>query len=346
MKPNNCFFSANQPLGVWILGFLCACLFVLIGASQAADPADSGSKPTQQGENRMNPSTVIATVNDEPVTVGDVNQEMSMMLSRMSSQPLPPQAIEQLRPQLEPQAFNQIVLKIELKSYADANGVSVPDASLDHEIDQVQSQFPNKEMFEQALSQQGMTMDALKDQIERQMLVSSAVDHYLGTLPDPSEDTLKTYYDEHLDDYASDETVAASHILIGFDQGDTDEAKAAKKEEAEEIRKELVGGADFATLAKEHSSCPSKEKGGSLGEFGKGQMVPPFEEAAFALEPGEISDVVETQFGYHVIKVSEHNTGETPSFEEAKDDVKKAVNEEKLEDWFQGLIADAKIEKN
>ncbi len=329
---------------------LVLCVFVLSSDCLAVDtPVDGkpeGATSTQTGEKPMEPGTVIATVNDEDVTLGDLNQEMSLMLSRMSAQPLPPEAVEQMRPQLEPQAFNQIVLKIELKSYADSNGVTVSDASLDQELSQVLTQFPSEEVFEQALAQQGITKEALRDQIERQMVVSTAVDHYLGTLPEPSDDTLKAYFDEHLDDYKSDESVAASHILLGFEPSDQETEKETKKNQAEEIRKQLVEGADFGELAKEHSSCPSSAQGGSLGEFGRGQMVPPFENAAFELKPGEVSEVVETQFGYHVITVTKHDTGETPTFEDAKERVEQAVGEQSLEKWFEGLIAQAKITRN
>lgn len=332
-----------------LCGLLLVAGIVLGGVGQAADPVP-GAEPDpisiQKGDPPMDPAAVIATVNDETVTLEELNREMTLMLSRMSSQPLPPQVVEQMRPQLEPQAFNQIVLKIVLKAYAVANNITVSDASIEGEISQILAQFPSELVFEQALAQQGMTKDSLKGQIENQMLISTAVDHYMETLPEPTDDSLKTYYDTHAEEYKTDETVAASHILIGFEPTDTDTEKGAKKAQAEVIRKQLVDGADFAALAKEHSSCPSSAQGGSLGEFGKGQMVPPFEKAAFELEPGGISEVVETQFGYHLITVTKHDQGSTPSFDEAKERVEKAVNEEKLESWFEGLIAQAKIERN
>lgn len=329
---------AGRIVGLTLL--VCALAMAPRSEGQDAVPAPEGA-----AQEAADPETVIATVNGEPVTAGELNREIGLMLSRMSSQPLPPQAIEQMRPRLEPQAFNQIVLKKELKSYAKANGVEVTEASVDGQVDQIISQFPNPQMFEQALSQQGMTRDDLEEQIGNQLLVSSAVDHYMDSLPAPTEESLKTYFDEHIDDYKEDESVSASHILIGFEPNDDDAAKGEKKARIEGIKKELDGGADFAALAKEHSSCPSGQQGGDLGEFGKGQMVPEFEKAAFELEPGKVSEVVETQFGYHLIRVSKHDQAGTPSFEEAKEQVEQAVNEAKLESWFEGLIAQAKIEK-
>lgn len=101
------------------------------------------------------------------------------------------------------------------------------------------------------------------------------------------------------------EQVQASHILLMY-KGSARSTATRSKEEAEakikELKNELAGGADFAALAKQHSDCPSGERGGDLGAFGRGQMVRPFEEAAFQMQVGEVSDVVETDFGYHLIK--------------------------------------------
>jgi peptidyl-prolyl cis-trans isomerase C len=130
-------------------------------------------------------------------------------------------------------------------------------------------------------------------------------------------------------------------------------ADSAKKEEArkkiESVQEKLKAGGDFAALAKELSDCPSKEKGGDLGYFGKGQMVKPFEDAALALKPGETSGIVETQFGYHIIKLVEIKTEGIMPYTEVKDQLTQYLKQEKvkagLDSYLAGLEKMSKIEK-
>jgi foldase protein PrsA len=132
-------------------------------------------------------------------------------------------------------------------------------------------------------------------------------------LQQATDEDAKEYYDENQDQFNVDE-VEASHILV------TDE-KLAK-----DILKEIKDGGDFAELAKEHSIDGSKASGGELGYFGKGAMVPEFEEAAFALKPGEVSDIVASQFGYHIIKVTDKKQG-LENYEDVKTSIKDSLND-------------------
>lgn len=116
---------------------------------------------------------------------------------------------------------------------------------------------------------------------------------------------VEAFYDEHINRYRQSKKVNARHILIKVKDTATDEDKKAAREKIEGALKRVKGGEDFAAVATELSEDSSKSQGGSLGEFGEGAMVKPFEEAAFKLEKGQVSDVVETRFGYHVIKVEE-----------------------------------------
>ena len=148
-----------------------------------------------------------------------------------------------------------------------------------------------------------------------------------------TDEEAKAYYDEHPKEFQKAEQVRASHILIKpADDPNTDpnEAKPVAKKKAEDLLKQIKEGADFAALATEHSDCPSSAKGGDLGLFGRGAMVKPFEDAAFAMEPNQVSDLVETKFGYHIIKVTEHNPSSTIPYEEATAGiVEKLTNEKK-----------------
>ncbi len=134
-----------------------------------------------------------------------------------------------------------------------------------------------------------------------------------------SDDEIKDYYENHKNTFITDEKIKASHILV-----DTEE-------KAYEILEDITDGLSFEEAAKENSSCPSKQEGGALGEFGKGQMVPEFEEVAFSMKEGEISAPVQTQFGYHIIKVTEHTTERNATFEEVYQEVKDACFMEKQE---------------
>lgn len=128
-----------------------------------------------------------------------------------------------------------------------------------------------------------------------------------ASIPQVTDKEAKEYYEENPDLFAIDE-VEASHILV-------EDEKLAR-----EILDKLKGGADFAEMAKEHSIDGSADQGGSLGTFGKGVMVPEFENAAFALKPGEISDLVKSKFGYHIIKVTGKNQGRE-TFEDSRKNI-------------------------
>ena len=133
--------------------------------------------------------------------------------------------------------------------------------------------------------------------------------------------------------------VGASHILIKVEPA-TDETKnAAALKQIKEIQQKIKNGEDFSTLAKKHSQCPSNKKGGDLGYFGRGQMVKPFEEAAFAMEVGDVSDIVQTNFGYHLIKVTGKRAASTMSMDDAGKQIEKYLKQQKIQQAIARFVA-------
>jgi peptidyl-prolyl cis-trans isomerase C len=162
-----------------------------------------------------------------------------------------------------------------------------------------------------------------------------------------TDEDLKKKYDSNKNDY---EQVKARHILIAFDGSPAAQADKPKlteeqaKAKAEELRKQIVGGAKFEEIAqKESDDTGSGSRGGDLGEFGRGQMVPEFEQAAFGAKVGEVTPVVRTQFGYHIIKVDEH--GSTP-FERVKPVIERNERQERLQAALEKMKSDAKATFN
>ena len=129
----------------------------------------------------------------------------------------------------------------------------------------------------------------------------------------PAAEEISAFYQQNIDSFKVPESVSASHILIAFDEEDTDETKAEKKAKIEALKTQVDSGASFEELASANSDCPSSQRGGDLGSFGRGQMVPEFEQAAFNMETGAVSSAVETQYGYHLIKVTGHEDESTRS---------------------------------
>ena len=178
-----------------------------------------------------------------------------------------------------------------------------------------------KEMTDAVLAQEYMT-EKVKDKVS----VTDA--------------EMKKYYDEHKDEFKNPETVTARHILIRVQSGADKSAWDKALDKAKSIEKKLKKGADFAKLAKEFSDDPgSKQKGGDLGPFTKGRMVPEFEKAAFSLKKGEISAPVKTNFGYHIIQVTDKKAASQKTFEEAKAGLKRKLEKEKQQKFMEDLMA-------
>jgi peptidyl-prolyl cis-trans isomerase C len=153
-----------------------------------------------------------------------------------------------------------------------------------------------------------------------------------------TDEESKKYYDNHPDSFQNPEQIRASHILVKVDKDDGEEKKAAAKEKIKLIQHKVEEGEDFAQLARENSEGPSSAQGGDLGYFKRGQMVKEFEDAAFALAPGEVSGIVETQFGYHLIKVVDKKEAGTISYDTVKNDLQNFLKRLKLTEEVTSLV--------
>lgn len=186
---------------------------------------------------------------------------------------------------------------------------------------QFQSPEGIKKVIEELVHQELLYIDAKENKLDENaefvQMVEDAKTNMLKSYAlnkliegeDATLEELKEFYDSHLEHYTKQESLVASHILV------------EAEDEAREIIEEINEGLSFEDAARKYSSCPSKEAGGSLGEFTRGKMVPEFETAAFNMEEGAISEPVKTQFGYHIIKLHERNPGGIMSFDEARDEI-------------------------
>jgi peptidyl-prolyl cis-trans isomerase C len=240
------------------------------------------------------------------------------------------QALAQL---LSAELLYQASAKMEIKDI---------DKQIDARLAEGKARFAKQEDFVKAIKDLEMDEKDLREYTRRDLLISRFVESVIAPNVKVTEEDARTFYSQNPDKFNRGESVRASHILIGVDATATAEEKKKAAEKAEKLRKELAGGADFATLAKGNSTCPSSQQGGDLGFFGKGQMVPPFEKSVFALKPGEISDVVETQFGYHIIKLTERKPAETVTFKEAQARIEEYLKGQKINVAVGEYVAEAR----
>lgn len=259
-------------------------------------------------------SRAVATVNGQRITKEELYKEMYSRTGK--------QTLEEL-------ITRRLVLQEGKKQ-----GVAVGDQEVKAEIERIiKEQFGSEEGFQNALSYYGLTREGLEDNIR----VDLTIRKVLGAKAQVSEDEVREYFDQHRGEFDQPEMVHARHILVATEQ------------EAKEIRKRLLDGADFAALAKEKSiDAASSQAGGDLGFFGRGKMVPEFEQAAFTLAVGDTSQPVKTQHGYHIIQVLEKKPAQAADYEKVKEEARKRATDNKLQgmvpEWLDSIRASAKIE--
>ncbi|MFU2417790.1 peptidylprolyl isomerase [Peptacetobacter sp. AB800] len=234
-----------------------------------------------------------------------------------------------------------------LAQNAEKEGIKVTDKEIQSSYNDLKTYVNSDEQIKKSAEDLGISDDFLKEQAKLSLLIQKSQEKFYSE-EKVSDSEMKKYYDEHIDEYKKDE-VEASHILIKTtdDQNkplpEAEQKKA--KEKAEKVLKEVKAGGDFAELAKKYSQDPgSAANGGALGAFGKGMMVKEFEDAAFGMEPGQVSNLVKTDFGYHIIKVTDR-IKETTSFDEAKEGIKEEILKNKYGEKIAELQKKAKIEK-
>jgi peptidyl-prolyl cis-trans isomerase C len=215
-------------------------------------------------------------------------------------------------------------------------------------MQQLLQRFPSQEALDQALTAQNLTLDSVKKDVERQLLRQQLVKQEILDKVKVNAGDVQTFYNQNKDKYVEEEQVRARHILIRVPQEVSPEDDATLKRKADDTLKRAKQGEDFAALASEISDDGSKENGGDLGFFPRGRMVAPFEEAAFGLQPDQMSEVVRTQFGYHIIKAEERKTGRALAFDEAKSQVQEDLTQqqtyERYQQYMAGLRNKAKVE--
>jgi peptidyl-prolyl cis-trans isomerase C len=177
--------------------------------------------------------------------------------------------------------------------------------ALEAEMTKARAQFPTPEAFKEVLAQSKITEADLRAIIGRNLSIQAYVDTDLAKGITVSDAEVHDFYMGNTDKFSSPEQARARHILVAVDEKADDKTRQAAKAKADDLLAQLKGGASFEDLAKKSSDCPSASQGGDLGFFGHGQMVPEFDSAAFALKVGELSGVVQTKFGYHIIKLEE-----------------------------------------
>ena len=225
-------------------------------------------------------------------------------------------------PRLEEKALEQAIGARLLLDEAARLDIPVSAADVDAEVAKVVDQVGGRESFEKALAAQGVTEEQFRKELEKGAKVNKLVEQACSSVAEPTDDEVAAFYAAHKDEYVAPEQVLCQHILVkGSDDAALDRIKA--------IRERIVEkGADFAEEAKRNSDCPSGAQGGSLGWFGRGMMVPEFDKAAFEMKKGEVSGVVATQFGYHIIYKADHRGGGQQTLVDVHDQVKDLLRHE------------------
>ncbi len=281
-------------------------------------------------------SGIAAVVNDEVITTLDLDKEYAQMLKE--SEKLPPAEKMGLRSA----ALNRLVDKKLVEQKIRELDIKVSDEELRASIEDVKKQNNlTQEALEQALAAQGLTFSQykaqLKEQLERMRLMSQEVRSKIQV----GEREMREYYDAHRDNYGGAETFHARHIFFKLDPKAKPEDAAATEKLANEVLAKAHAGEDFAALAKKYSQDPAAAKdGGDLGSFKKSDMLPEIGDTVAAMKPGDVSSIVRSPAGLHIIKLEQKSREAGRPFEEVKDSIEELLYKKKSDERFNQWVKD------
>jgi peptidyl-prolyl cis-trans isomerase C len=318
------------------------------GEQPKKEPVAPAPKPVVAAAAKpsADPGKVLIQIDGKKLTEGELAKLAAEQYEQVASM-VPPEQAENYRTQMRVQAAQSFIVTTLLENEASKREITVTDADIDKAVADITKRLPADMTLDKVLEMENMTQASFKERMKKDLRIKKLFDVEMEKTGAISDKEVAEFYDKQKSAFEVPEQVTARHILIKVDEKDDAAAKAAKKAKIEDLHKQLVDGADFATLAKANSDCPSAKDGGMLGKFGRGQMVPPFEEAAFSQATNVVGPVIETQFGYHVVQVTEKSVAQTRTLAEVKgqilDYLKMMKSRKVIPPFIDQLRAQAKV---
>ena len=331
---------------------------IALAAILAFAPAGCSKKGSEKGAGQTDslkaltgsfePGKVFVKVNGRAITGRDLGQQERMLMQQFQGR-VDSAQLATMMPTIKKQAVDNAINRLLIEQTMKKLNLKATKEQIDSRMDSYRKNFVSEEAFVQDLAKNGLTKESLRNEIEVGLAAEDLFNRRTANIAPPTDAEVRGFYDGNPERFQQPEQVRASHILVQVNKEDTDAVRAEKKGKAQKILADVKKGADFAAQAKLHSDdAGNKDKGGDLGYFQAGAMAPEFETAAFALKVGGMSGVVESPFGYHIIKVTDRKKPQTVPFEQVKQNISMYLAEQKknqaLTTYFDSLRTASKIE--
>jgi peptidyl-prolyl cis-trans isomerase SurA len=283
---------------------------------------------------------VAAIVNGEVITLSDLQARSGAEWERIEAMG-PGVSKDHERAELLRRVLDMVIAERLLQAEAATLQVDASAQQVDQAIAEIkQRNHFDDATFQQALKEQGLEMPAFRAQIKRDLDTYLVLQYRLRNRLKISEEDLRNYYQSHPREFGGEEEVKVRHLYLPVPAGADEATRQKIRAQAAALAERARKGEDFATLAKQNSKGPSAGDGGDLGWLRRGTLDKAFEDAAFALEPGQVSDPVAAGPGVHVVKVDERRVGGGRTFEESKEQIRERLFSEQAEGYRQQYIAD------
>lgn len=288
-------------------------------------------------------------VNDQEIPQKAVEYELNRLIHFYAQHGVPQDQIRASLETLKTRAEEQVIGTTLLFAEAARLDIPVSEQEIDESVKAMEEQAGSAQKLREILEKQGQNLVQLRNEIHRGRKVDKLVAKITGEAADPTPAEAEAYFNAHRAEFGKEAQVRCQHILVSPKSASAEDDLAAIAK-IREIRDRVAAGSDFATEAATHSDCPSgKQAGGSLGWFSRGMMVKEFDEAAFSLPVGGLSDIIKTQFGYHIIYKNDEQKEAVPEYSEVAEQVLDVLRHERrgkvLSDYVAELRSKAKIER-
>ncbi len=287
---------------------------------------------------------VAAVVNGDPVMLSELQERTGGEWRRVQSMK-PGEARDQARARALLAALDQMVAERLLEAEAKELGVEAADAQVDAAIEDIKRKnHLDDEQLDRALAEQGLDRPTFRRQLRRDIEAFRILEMKVKTRIKVTDEDVRSWYQAHPKEFAGDERVRVRHIFVPVPAGAGAAEEAGVRAQGELILERLRGGEDFAAVARQASKGPSAAEGGELGFVKRGAIQPELEKAAFALEVGQVSALVRTKSGYHLLKVEERKSGGPLPFDEVKDAIRDRLSSERVETYRAQYLAELRKE--